>query len=341
MSLIWFPRQLEYYRRHIRNGLYPTSGLWNLAIATENHLTAYRHREVYRRAWERGVSISAAGTNTIQRFRFRTGHGVAKLAYVVELGVDDKNLAADPIFRIETTLSGGATTTSDIHFGLADLNTGMTDGPDQGYATRVVIDVDPDSVYEVALVTVDYARPLSVMAYELGATTVDESVDFFNTYQPAAGSPIYDAERQRILTGLSDMYRANGGIVWHWGLRNGAARTRTSATYINVLDDSTTGTPATSDYGFYVNPQYHSTESRSTVPFELAAYGSVGAGTGGQVRLISSSGATYGPVLVSGATGWYTASIDLPASETFLAVQYRGDGVNTLSLNFVSLIEWE
>lgn len=343
MTLIWWPRQLELHRRHIRNGLYPASNMWRTAIDAENHITAYRHREVYRRAWERGVSLSAAGTNTYQRFRFRTGYGVTRLAYLVELGLDDKTTGTDPYLLIETTLSGGATTTTEFHFGLSAVGPGMTDAPDETYAGRAVIDVDPASIYEVRIATVDYARPLSVVAYELGATTVEEPVNYFNTHDPAAGSPIYDADRQRLLQGLSNMYRQNGGITWHWGEASFTARTRTSATYINAIDNATTGTPATSDPGVYLNPQYHNTESRTTVPFELAVYGEVTTSGTGYVRLIDTSGNTYGPVSIVSdvAPAWHTATINLPASDTFYAIQYAGDGVDTVSVYSVSLIEWE
>jgi hypothetical protein len=320
----------------------PASGVWRWAINTENHLTAYRHREVYRRTWELGAVAGAAGTNTWSRFRFRTGYGVSQIAYVVIMGLDTTGgTAANPRIDITTTLSGGGSTTTQFFYGLSA--TAGSDGPDELGANRKVVSVSSASVYTVTIQTVDYARPLAVMAYEIGDTTVAETTDYYNTHDPVAGSPIYDADRQRLLQGLSNMYRQNGGIVWHWGLEDGAARTRTSATYINAIDNATTGTPATSDYGVYLNPQYHNTESRTTVPFELAAYGAMNApACTGNVRLIDSAGNTYGPVAVNSNTdAWFTASINLPTSETFYTIQYAGDGVNQLSLRNVSLIEWE
>lgn len=339
-DLIWFPRRLNFMRQNIRNGTYPSVATWANLVATENHLTAYRHREIYRRTWRLGTVAGAAGTNTIARWRHRTGYGVTKLAHVVLMGLDTSGgTAADPYVEIDTTISGGATTTSQFSYGLSSA--AGTDGPDELGALRKVVDVTAATTYEFALRTIDYARPLSVMVYELADTTVTESTNYYNTQSVQAGAPIYDADRERLLVGLSNMYRQNGGICWHWGLQDGAARTRTSATYINAIDNTETATPtAGASYGTYLNPQYHNTESRSVVPFELAAYGD-SAGGAGVVRLISSGGSTYGPVTINGAAGWYTASINLPNSEAFYAIQYAGDGANTLSLRFVSLIEWE
>jgi hypothetical protein len=180
------------------------------------------------------------------------------------------------------------------------------------------------------------------VAYEQAALTVDEATNYYNTMNPIAAHPIYDADRQQLVLGVNNMYKRGGGITWHWGLAQGGGRARSSATYINAIDNATTGTPATSDYGFYLNPQYHNTLSATTVPFELAAYGAMSApATTGNVRLIDSSGNTYGPIAVnSNVDGWFTASISLPASDTFYTAQYAGDGVNTLTLRNISLIEY-
>lgn len=328
---------LSYRRANIRNGLYPNGSTWSWIIRAQNHAMAYRHREVYRRAWELGVVDGFAGTTSVGRFRFRTGFGVTRLTYVLLMGLDTHNAATNPRIEIDTKISGGATTTSTFYFGLE--RTGTNDGPSQQYLTTTDVTVTASTVYEVLIKAIDYARPLAIVAYEQATPTVTESTNHYNLHHPLAGSPIYDANRQRMALGLSEMWRTMGGITWHWHLQDGAARTRSSATHINILDNTTTGTPATSAYGFYLDPQYHNTLSATTVPFELAAYGSIGAGSG-TVRLIDSAGNTYGPVTINGAAGWYTATINLPASSTFYTAQYAGDGVNTVSVNAISLIEY-
>lgn len=333
----------------MRNGLFPNAATWTTVINAQNHAMGYRHREVYRRAWELGqaTGVFGSGTNTIGRFRFRTGFGVTTLTYVVMMGIDNTTggpsggLATNPYLEIDTTISGGATTTRDFYYGLQSAPAG-TDAPAETYLTTADVSVTASTVYEVAIKSIDYARPIAIVAYEQASQTVTESTNHYNLHQPGAGAPIYDANRQRMALGLSEMWRTMGGITWHWGLQDGAARTRTSATYINIIDNATTGTPATSDYGFYLNPQYHNTISATTVPFEMAVYGSMNApACTGNVRLIDSAGNVLGPVAVNSNTdGWFTATINLPASSTFYTAQYAGDGVNQLSVRNISLIEY-
>jgi hypothetical protein len=91
-------------------------------VAAQNHAMGYRHREVYRRAWEMDGAIGLVGTTTFERFRFRTGYGVTTLTYVVMMGLDTTTggpsggLATNPYIEIDTTISGGATTTRDFYF---------------------------------------------------------------------------------------------------------------------------------------------------------------------------------------------------------------------------------
>lgn len=338
--------RLALRRGNMRNGLYPNAATWITVINAMNHSMGYRHREVYRRAWELGqaTGVFGSGTNTIGRFRFRTGHGVTTLTYVVMIGLDNTTagpsggLATNPYIEIDTTISGGATTTRDFHYGLQSSPPG-TDAPDETHVATSDVSVTPLTVYEVEIKSVDYARPIAIVAYEQASQTVTESTNYYNLHQPQAGSPIYDANRQRMALGLSEMWRTMGGATWHWHLQDGAARTRSSATYVNILDNSTTGTPATSDYGFYLDLTSHNTISATTAPMELAVYGSIGAGSG-TVRLIDSAGNTYGPVTINGAAGWYTATVNLPASSTFYTAQYAGDGANTVSVSAISLIEY-
>ncbi len=334
--------RLAYRRGNMRNGLYPNAATWQTVINAQNHSMAYRHREVYRRAWELDGTIGVTGTSTVGRFRFRTGFGVTTLTYVVMIGLDTTTggpsggLATNPYLEIDTTISGGATTTSQIYYGLQSVT--PVDAPNNIYLTTGDVAVTASTVYEVAIKTVDYARPLAIVAYEQATQTVAESTNHYNLHQPAAASPIYDANRQRMALGLSEMWKTGGGATWHWHLASGAARTRTSATYINILDNATTGTPATSDYGFYLDLTSHNTLSATTVPCELAIYGEDGA----SVRLIDSAGNTYGPATAAGASpAWTAATINLPTASTFYTAQYAGDGAVSGSTYAISLIEYQ
>ena len=53
---------------------------------------------------------------------------------------------------------------------------------------------------------------------------------------PAGGGPIYDNRIGQQLQAVGNMLRKNGGLRGDWAPVDGTARTRTSATYINLID---------------------------------------------------------------------------------------------------------
>lgn len=336
---------LIHVNTNARNAMYPSAYLWRRLIDAENHLTAYgTMREVYSYQWELGIAnVSGAGTVTLGRFRFRTNRSATSIKVLMLMGLAHNSGGAGAEIaaarmEFDATISGGATSTETFYYGQG--NDGLAvDGPDDMSLLTKTITVTPSTIYECAVKSVGYARPIACCVWEQTSLNHSESVLYYNTQNPIAGYPIYDADRQLIVQGLSNMYRQGAASV-NWHLNNGGTRTRSSGTPINIFDNSTTTAPATSDYGFYLNPQYRNTASRTTVPFELAAYGSIGAGAG-SVRLMDSGGITYGPLTINGAAGWYTTTLSLPTASTFFAVQYYSDGVNTVTVNAVSLTEWE
>jgi hypothetical protein len=335
VSSIVIPR-LIHHRGQARNGCYPSSGFVRRLVDATNHLHSFGHRQVYAKTWALGVDDSTSSTQTVARWRFRTGVGVERVAVLIAaLPTTDRGGPINPYAEVDITVSGGATTT------LGPFSTGVVAGtPDDAPEDHVLLEkvaaVTESTVYECALRLFDYARVLSVTVYELGAP------DDLITHQPTAGSLIYDADRESLLANLSDMYRENGAINFHWSLKDGSARTRISATQINLIDNTTTGTPTAGTHpGWYIDPRYHRTASRSTVQFQFAAYASMSAGTG-TVRLIDTGGSSGGTVTVNSATpGWFASSVFSIAesAEIYLAPQFAGDGAGTLSVYAVSLIE--
>lgn len=344
---VWHYPVLIHEKANSRNGMYPSSRLWTRLIEAENHCTAYRHRQVYAKALELGTDVT--GVNSLQgRWRFRTGYGVNECTVVMLMGLTDASTGAgstaNPVATVDMTISGGATTTVTFGYAVNTAVGGIVDAPDEHVVMAEDVAVTANTVYECSLTNTGFARPMAIMVYEKAPTTIDEATSYMNTHNPQGGSPIYDADRERILVGLSNMYRANGGSNFHWSLYNLAARTRTSTTPILLIDNSTTGTPATSAPGFYIDSQYRNTSSRTTVPYEFACYGNVAGGGSGTVRLIDDSGNTYCSITVNaGSDAWFTATGNLPTTSggVFLSPQFYSDGVNSLSIRAVSLIEWE
>jgi hypothetical protein len=183
---------------------------------------------------------------------------------------------------------------------------------------------------------------IAVMAYEEAPLTVDDATSYYNESVPTAGMPIYDSTRERLLVGLSNMYRQNGGTLFHWGRLDGTARTRSSATLANLIDGSTTGNPTSATRGVHLDLTYRNTVSRTSVPFELAVYAQTAAGSAGVVRLRDTSGNNLISITnISTTAQWYTATGLIPASAAKYDLQFAGDGVNTLSVYAASVYEYE
>ncbi len=346
MTSTLFPVPIDYFRDS-RNGHQPSSQFYLRGALAENWLTAHgTHREVFNRAWPLGQFYGAAGTTNLARFRFRSNPAATELVMHVIMSTERSfggtggGLSADPRVELDVTVSGGATSTiGPIYYGV-DSN-GSDDEPINMYPTIASGPIAVSTVYECNLKAIDHARVLGVSVWEYADQTVQQSTNYYNATAPASGVPIYDATRERLLVGLATQHAKCGGIAMHWGLYNGASRTRTSATLINLVDNSTTGAPTGATPGVVINSNYHNTMSRTTVPFEMAVYGSIAAGSG-TVVLTDSGGTDRITCTVNSATpGWFVATGNLTAGSAKWDLRYNGDGANTINVSAVSLIENE
>ncbi len=347
----WIP-PLIHHQRDTLNGHYPAAGFYSRAIAAENFLTDYGDRCVFSAAWRLGqYGQFPDTTTTLRRHRFRSRYGAKYLRAVVKTG-RAYNWSAGvgpPVpttgagnVTITVTLSGGGTQTLGPFASPEDDNAVPTDAPSTWTIAMDSIEIASASVYECAVVVQHYGRPLSVELHEHGDLAPTESVSYHNGLIAQAGTEITEATRSRLLIGLSNMYRQNGGTVAHWGLAAGTAFTRTSATFINLIDNATAAPPTAATPGWHLDFGYRCTHSRpTTVPFEFSVYGSVAAGAGGSVRIVNSAGTALATATITGAAGWYTATGLISTTAGKFDLQYAGDGANLLTVNAVSFGEWE
>ena len=343
MSVRRFP-SLIHPRRDARNGMYPSTDFYNKATYAENHLTAYAKKVVFQWSGLLGdTKIGATGgTVAHSRFRFHAGYGATKLLAYARLARDTGHGATDPYVSIDVTEVGGATTSMlpDMHFG-ASANAGI-DAPDDVVSLRSSLDITPNTTYEVLVNQIDFCRIASLMFIETGTGVIDEATDYYNVMRPQSGLKIYDSHRGRLLPGLSNMWRRNGGLQINWGQEGGATRTRTSATPINLVDNSTTGTPTANTPGWTLDLAYRTTYSRAVVPCVLAVYASIAAGSG-TVRVTDTTPASPISVTVNNATPqWFTATGNLIASAgKKYDPMFYSDGANSLIVYALSLYEYE
>jgi len=334
------PRPVEHMRL-ARNGLVPDAQFVYSATAAQNHVQAYRKKMVFASTGIIGTGTKAgsATTTTLHRFRFHAGYGTTNLVCSYVLGIGAAG-GTDPKIVITATAAGGAALPSvEAHYGLNTLT--ITDAPNNVGTGKLRIAVSANTTYEVAVVAYDYVRLISLGCWEEGATTVDTSVNYY--VEPGGAlTPIYDANRQRMAQGLSEIWKRNGLHVMNWSPGTGTAKTRSSATWANV-SDATTAVASTSA-GYMLGGNLFTPMTRriiGTCRCVLAVYGSTSAGTAGQVRFQGDGGSTVLSVTNVGTTPqWYATEQDFAVglgTFTKADLQFRGDGANTLSLYAVSL----
>jgi hypothetical protein len=340
MSLsINYPQLLQ-HRKYIRNGMYPSTAFYAQAANSENHIVAFRKKEVFCRRMFLGDNTKSGSD---ARWRFRTGYGTTRLtAYVLFAHCAPSGLGSndDPELDISVTIPGGATTDFvDMHTGVSGA---ATDAPNEWQIQRSECVVAANTTYEGLVTGLLGVRVAGLSIFEESDGFLDETVDYYNSLTPSAGMKIYDVHRSDLLPGLSNMWRRNGALQINWSLEGVISRTRTSATAINLIDNTETGTPTADSAGWTLDGAYRTTSSRAVIPCVVAVYGSMASGSG-TFRLIDTSGNTLGSITINSATPqWWTTTANLVAAGTKLyAPQLAGDGTNLLSLSALSIYEDE
>lgn len=339
-----YPAKIQ-ARAHARNGLYPDARFYVELAGAQNHTLSYRKKPCFTRAMALGNTSTGDDPATFWRGYFITGYGTQKLALcgIMGLAYDWRGASpvtntADPNIRIAVTKVGGATTNTDWHYGGTTAT--PTDAPSEWGTHYTEIDVDPASAYHISVTSNDYARVICLTAHEIGRRTVDDANNYYTEAEAVAGAAILDSDIQKIIQGPSLMLGQNGGLVSHWGLYNGAARTRSAASWVNLIDNSSTSPPTSTSPGYrFVTTGRNSKARPTAIPVTVAVYGSIGAGSG-SVTLRSTGGSDVVTVTINGAAGWYTASgnITVGTGQKF-DIGYIGDGANTMSVYAVSVYE--
>jgi hypothetical protein len=325
--------QLIQHRKYIRNGMYPATAFYAQAATAENHIVAFRKKEVFRQS---SLPTSETNDSVTARWYMHTGYGTTRLVAYAILGAPDVG-STDPTVTIAVTIPGGATTT------FSPVMRAMPSDTPGGYSVmRADADVAANTTYSGLVTGAAGARMMSLVIFEESEGYLDTSVDYYNDLAPASGMKIYDVHRSDLLPGLSNMWRRNGALQLNWSREDGASRTRTSATAINLIDNTETGTPTADSSGWTLDGAYRTTSTRAVIPVRLAAYGSMAVGVG-VVRLIDTSGNTVCAVDIDSATpGWFTTTGNLVAAGTkFYAPQFYGNGTDEVSISSLSILEYE
>lgn len=333
--------------RYVRNGMVPSADLYGKVTGALNHANLYRRKlfgSYNGRRYQQTFpifSVTAAGGPTVKwRFRNVTGHSCRALRFVVKMALSNTTspapTAIDSRIRFGVTPAGGAEVfTGYLHYG--STATTATDVPSEIGKLSTSIDVDPATHYEIRLLAYDEARVVSVMIYELGEDPDTATAHYTPPGHPVSAN-ILDTHRADLLPAWTAMMEANGNGGTSWSA-DATAVTRTSATYVNVMDSSSTAHSAASP-GVTVDFTGRNYYSASTVPCTFAVYASgTGASGTAKAKLINAGGDVVAITTITTAA-WYSTTVNLATAEQKLDLMIAsGGGADTISIYAMALYE--
>ena len=333
--------------RIARNGVI-TSGPAAALVAERLNMIVNRRLKVHFRNWlPVGRVTNAAGDQTTWRWRAHISpNAIETRLRLVTVPAEDTG-AIEPRWYISVTPSGGSVYDNPAIYLPARVPAATTIVPDH-FATsvrRVWKDssgnnLDGNTTYEFALHVVDRARILGLTCYEITRDNFDPATAGLLGVNPGAfgtDSQIFDASISDLATDAHTAWKRQATPHFAWVADGTTAKTRSSATYVNLLDGAAAGWGAGSA-GFNLWPSKRGSYNSANVPVTFAVYGSASAGTAGKCRLVT-NGATVASITNIGTAGWYTATGNLNSANAsdLGVIEYACDGVNTVSIRAVGL----
>ncbi len=166
----------------------------------------------------------------------------------------------------------------------------------------------------------------------------DTIYDYINQ-QFSVGQPILDSHRYDVMNLAINQWKRGASHLGNYsGYSSGASVT--SATYHNVWDDSLTTARTLNSPCWFVDLRYCNTKRTTTVPCRFEAYAYFSGAGAGNVRIVDESGTALSTIAVAGSTGWYQATVNLPATSARYFLEHNSDGVNAMSTLVASLYQY-
>ncbi|HYE99604.1 MAG TPA: hypothetical protein VEJ18_11870, partial [Planctomycetota bacterium] len=252
-----------------------------------------------------------AGDNTTWRGMFRTSPGITELCCVMIVAPADSVVATrNPRIELKTQRTGSSMQTQFIT-PIGKRRTPQS-SPNEWMIVeqRFRTDIQDESEYYFEFHQHDNGLLGSVAIYE-------PQINFFEDANPndplsdsgvlsawyATGSDVTDNAVLDLWQTANTRWKHQGQRLFNWCLPSGAARTTTSATYVNVLDSSFT-TWSASAPGFKIYPFRRGRMGDPNIPVVCAVYGQ--ATTNNANVQFRRAGATIATVQVTTTLGLHT-----------------------------------
>jgi hypothetical protein len=326
-----------------RNNQVPDSRLANQMGNALNFINAYCRKQVLAANQANYTGTAGASGDNIWRGYFHSGHAARALRFIYILAPGSGSALSpvkDPYVTLSVKKVGSAAVTVNDHWGASLAATDRS--PNKVMLHEQIFAIDADSDYELLVSATAGGTPVSIVAFEIGHDQLDNTVNYM--LAPSYGySEIYDANRQRLSQGSSEIWKRNASHLVAATRGQSTAVNFTGGTWTNFIDGTTAVAATSSGYMLgngLLTPYMRQTQ---TAPkYGMAVYGSVSGGAGtGEARFQTDGGATLATVTgINGTPGWFTATGTMGATPTAFGKcdpQCRMSGAGTVSIEAISL----
>lgn len=332
--------------RWARNDRYPTPYFQAQIVAAANQAARWRSRQVARFVSPLDGIPASGGTGRGRwRWAWRSGPRARYLWTRAVLAQVHATGTVAPHGLVTITDALGTLVGASEHY-YGPISASPVDAPSElGVLDRQLADggapiaIAPNTEYR-GLATDEDSRLVALAVYELSAESDDGNGYLLD--KAVSLGPVYDSDRGGPAQLLREMWNGGGAQLATWSVnRQAAPRTRTSATPINLIDNTTTAISATAP-GLALDGRYRSTIRRAgQVPITMWVYASQSADQG-VVKLVDSAGAEVCVVRVASPTArWASATKWIPATVDKYGLYYASNGSATLSVHAVSVAQLE
>lgn len=328
--------------KFVRNGKYPDADMRNLMAGLGNHVSMFRMKEIA--SFGQTTSVIASPASVDERPRWRTRYEpspyavcVLVKAWLAQSALEDAG--ADP-YALVTLDNGTDTGTCELHYGAAAVEDA---NPDHDAVLFGAVFESP-GVYLAPNPATQYKVTVSdfqsrIIACSIFEGSINQVAPFSEGF--AVSTPILDEHIRQLITGARNMWKQQGAPLFTWSVDDQSApRTRTSATEINIIDNSSTGIAADKP-GFTVDLRNRARVSTGTVGVRFRVWAKTASGSAGVVKLYDSDGVVAATVdTISTTEQWYETTAELPATRAKYDIHYAGDGTNQVSVYAVNCVQY-
>ncbi len=335
-----------------RNGQYPDGFMQAELSDVANRCALFRLKQLACfGSYSQNVPSNGGDDERVRwRFRFVSSPYAAAIIFKASLaqGIPESS-SSRPRVRLRVANNAGTTQgDAELNFGASGAN--ESNPEDLANIWTFVVSSGTtiwaptaNTAYQGTISDLDCGRVIGATVYEVSLNTDAP----FNAGH-GLGTPILDLHRQELVAGtgasanggLRQMWKTQAAPLFQWTVQTAAtARTRSSATAINVIDNAATAAAADKP-GYTLDLRNKSTIRRTTVPVTFYAYGADAVGTGGVVQIRDSTDTVVASITAMTTAGWYTTTADLPATLAKYDLFYKGDGTNTFTLSHICAYQY-